>query len=114
MRSSTGPNTASSDREITDAEAERVADGLIGPPVDSPTSRAYAQRSLADAIRRVPGSDAHCERRRILLRDPISLAALAATAHDDAIWDALAQVRQVVLLSRAPADESAQEASHGR
>lgn len=73
-------------------------------PVDDPEARVLIQRRLSSAIRSIdPGI---VTRARLTLRnldpehplDPITLiAALAAAAQDDRIWDALSQVRQVVV-----------------
>lgn len=125
--SSTGRIPASSDREISDDEAERVADELVGTPVDSPTSRAYLQQAIAEAVRSVDvctltqattdvvavAEVLRDDSRYISEREWDLLAGLAAAAYDDRIWDALAQVRQVVVLSRAPANEAAPEVKRG-
>lgn len=52
-RSSTGPNATPSDRKVSDVEAERAANELIGPPIDSATSRAYASAIAFTSERRI-------------------------------------------------------------
>lgn len=68
--------------------------------------RVELQHRIAHAIRCV--SPAHARAVAFVLRDALvpdeissaALAALAAAAHDDVIADALAQVRQTILLER--------------
>lgn len=80
--------------------------------------RAATQRRIADAIRSILPERCEVARARIAYHcDAIArmgemdfatsgapaypwIEALAAAAHDDAIWDALAQVRSVIMLER--------------
>lgn len=89
------------------------------PTAESSTTRAALQRRLATAIRVELDAAAACAERHgqaghvafiaerikaapshvTFLSSPV--VALAAAAIDDELWDALAQVRQVVVLERA-------------
>lgn len=97
---------------IADAERIELARrGWIDPcvaPAEPPKNdkRAEIQRSIANAIREgMPraGEVIEAIARGDALRDPYTMRAYAAAAKCDIIADALAQVRQVVLLER---DES--------
>lgn len=65
--------------------------------------RAALQRMISNGIRE--NANRASEIRDILIRgdgDPYTFRTIAAVCHDDAIWDAASQVRQVVLLERNP------------
>lgn len=64
---------------------------------------ASRQQKIANAVRRVPEWVHKRAAEFIVDMDDMGMspaATLAAACHDDAIWDALAQVRQVIVLER--------------